>query len=103
MAVGLQRAHANLLSQGESLVVVDFGLFNRWRIAAHRDLAEEAQGIRLVAAFLVRTGMCQGTLGQELRLLQATSQELRLSQGETTERVEVNHFRCSGLFHRLGE
>ena len=56
-----------------------------------------------MAAFLVLTGECQGALGQGIRLLQATSQELRLSQGEKTERLEVYSFRHSALFHRLRE
>ena len=39
-----------------------------------RDLAEEAQGIRLVATFLMRTGERQRPLGEGVRLLQATGQ-----------------------------
>ena len=57
MAVGLERVHAKFLGQGESLVVVGFGQRALRRLAPRRDLAEEAQGIRLVAMFLVRTGM----------------------------------------------
>ena len=53
------------------------------------DLAEEAEGIRLIAAFLVLTGERQRTLGEGVRLLQAASQHLRLPQGETTERLIV--------------
>ena len=54
-----------------------------------RNVAEEAQGIRLVAAFLVRTGERQCALGEGLRLLQAASQHLCLPQGETTERLKA--------------
>ena len=67
------------------------------------DLAEEAQGIRLVATFLVLTGERQRTLGEGVRLLQAAGQQMRLPQGEMTERLIGYHFRCNGLFHRLRE
>ena len=55
-----------------------------------RDLAEEAQGIRLVAPFLVLTGERQRPLGEGVRLLQAAGQQLRLPQGETTERLKAD-------------
>ena len=49
------------------------------------------------------TGERQRLLGEGLRLLQAASQQLRLPQGETTERLKVYPFHCSRLFHRLRE
>ena len=87
VAVGLERAHAEFLGQGEGLLVVGFGLLALRRLALRRNLAEEAQGIRLVAAFLVLTGKRQRALGEGVRLLQAAGQQLRLPQGETTERL----------------
>ena len=56
-----------------------------------------------MAPFLVLTGERQRALGEGVRLLQAASQQLRLPQGETTERLKVDHFRCSRLFQRLRE
>jgi hypothetical protein len=44
------------------------------------NVAEEAQDIRLMAAFLVRTGKHQRTLAKDVRLFQAASQYLRLPQ-----------------------
>ena len=76
----LERAHAEFLGQGEGLVVVGFSLRTLGGIAPRRNVAEEAQGIRLVAAFLVLTGMRQRTLGEGMRLLQAAGQQLRLPQ-----------------------
>jgi hypothetical protein len=67
------------------------------------NLAEEAQGIHLVTAFLVLAGKRQCTLGKRVRFLQATSQHLRLPQRETTERLKAGHIRSHGLFHRLCE
>ena len=87
MAVGLERAHAQLLGQGEGLAVVGFGLRRLRRIAPRGDRAEEAQRIRLVATFLVRTGECERLLGEGVRLLQTAGQQLRLAEGETTERL----------------
>jgi hypothetical protein len=69
----------------------------------HSDITEEAQSIRLVAAFLMLTGKSQGALSQGLRLFQVAGQQMCLSQGETTERLKAYHFHSSGLFHRLRE
>ena len=88
VAVGLERAHAQLLGQGEGLAVVGFGLLALRRLAPRRNVAEEAQGIRLVATFLVLTGKRQRPLGEGVRLLQAAGQQLCLPQGETTERLD---------------
>ena len=88
MAVGLERAHAEFVGQGEGLAVVGFGLLDLRGLALRRDLAEEPQGIGLVAAFLVRTGERQRSLGEGVRLLQAASQQMCLPQGETTERLD---------------
>src|SRR5437016_5703923 len=48
-------------------------------------------------------GMRQRLLGVGIRLLQAAGQQLRLPQGEMTERVYAYHVRCGRLFHRLCE
>src|SRR5687767_11861796 len=58
-----------------------------------------AQGIGLVVTFLVLAGMRQRALGEGLRLLQMTGQELRLAQSETTERLQVDSFQRHGLLH----
>lgn len=58
-----------------------------------------AQGIGLVVTFLVLAGMRQRALGEGLRLLQMTGQELRLAQSETTERLQVESFQRHGLLH----
>jgi len=52
VAVGLKRAHAEGFGQGEGLAVVISSLIARRRLTLRRNLAEEAQGIRLMAAFL---------------------------------------------------
>jgi hypothetical protein len=103
VAVGLERAHAEFLGQGQGLPVVGFGRLAFRSLAPRRNIAEEAQGIRLVTMFLALTGICQYTLGEGVRLLQMAGQQLRLPQGETTERLMDDRSRCSCLFHCLRE
>jgi hypothetical protein len=67
------------------------------------NVAKEAQSICLVTPFMMLQGMRQGALGEGVRLLQTAGQQLRFSQGETTERLEVHSFRRSVLLHRLRE
>jgi hypothetical protein len=62
VAVGLQRAHAEFLGQGEALAVGLLSWLDLWRIAARADLAEEPKGPCLRATFLAVTGERQGTL-----------------------------------------
>ena len=88
-------------ARAEGLPVVGCGRLDVRGIAMRRNLAEEAQSIRLVATFLVRTCKRQGLLSEGVRLLQAASQQLRLPQGETTERLKASHVRGNDLFHRL--
>ena len=64
MAVGLERAHAECLGQGQGLLVVIFGQRALGRIVTRRYVAEEAQGICLVTAFLVLMGMRKHILGE---------------------------------------
>ena len=106
MAVGLERTHAEFGGQGKGLAVVGFGRHALQRFAPCRNVAEEAQGIRLVTPFLVRTGKRQRPLGEGVRLLQAAGQEMRLPQGETTEHLIAkiaNYFRCNCLLQPLRE
>ena len=51
-----ERAHPQILGQGEGLAVVIPCLLALQRFASRCYLAEKPQGIRLVAPFLVRTG-----------------------------------------------
>ena len=103
MAVGLERAHPQLVGEGEGLLVVGFGQCGVRGIAVCGNLAEEAQGIGLVATLLAFTGERQRALGESLRLFQAASQHLRLPQRETTGHLRDYHFRCSCPFHRPRE
>src|SRR5712691_10806538 len=103
MAVGHERAHAEFFGQGEGWAVVGFGWLNLRGLAPRRNVAEEAQGIRLMAAFLMLTCKRQRALGEGLRLLEVASQHMRLPQEETTERLIASPFRGNCQFHRLRE
>ena len=62
VAVRHERAHAERLGQGEGLAVVGRSLARLRGIAMRCNVAEEVQGIRLVAPFLVLTGKRQRLL-----------------------------------------
>src|SRR5262249_44251827 len=103
VAVGHERAHAEFLGQGEGLLVVGFHLRVLWWLTPCCNVAEEAQGICLVAPFLVRTCMRQRTHGEGVCLPQAACQHLCLPEGETTERLKASTFHGKSLFQRLRE
>ena len=79
MAVGLKRAHAQLLSQSEGLAVINFGQFDRGRLALCRNLAKETEPPRLMASFLVLPGELEGPPGKLARVLQTAGQEIGLA------------------------
>ena len=101
--MSLEWAHAECLGQREGLVIAVSSLIGLWGLAPRRNFAQEAQGIRLVRAFLTCSGECQCALGEGVRLLQAAGQQMCFPQGEATERLEACHVRCRSLFHRLRE
>ena len=103
MTVRLQRAHAEFLGQGEGLLIVGLGLLNIRGLTPCCDVTEQAQGICLVGAFLVLTGMRQCPLSVGVRLLQTASQHLCLSQREMTERLIAYYVHGHRLFQRLRE
>ncbi len=73
VTVRLQRAHAEFPGQGEGVLIVGLGRLDLRRLAPCCDVAEKAQGIRLVTTFLAFTGERQRTLGEGVRLLQAAA------------------------------
>jgi len=51
--MGLERAHAQLVSQGEGLLVVGFGPLTLRRMVLYRDLAKEPWGVGFVAPYMM--------------------------------------------------
>jgi len=76
VAVGLKRAHAKFVGQGEGLPVSSVGLCDFRGMALGSNLPEESQRMGLVSAFLMLTGVCEGTLGECQRVLLAVCQEM---------------------------
>ena len=83
VAVRLERAHPQLLRQGEGLPVVGFGPLALWWMTLCHDLAEELEGIGFVAPFLMGTGELQRPLRLGIRLVQTASQQVGLAQPAT--------------------
>ena len=69
----------------------------------HRDPPEEAVGVGLIALFLVLMGKPQRALGEDVRLLQATGEELCFTQRQAAERLKACHIRPCGQLYRLGQ
>ena len=103
MAVGLQRAHAEILGQGEGLLIESFGQLNLWRTTPRRNVAEEVQGIGLAAPFLVRTGASASVCSARVWASSRRPARTCASQSETTERLQSSHVRRHRLFPRLRE
>jgi hypothetical protein len=70
----LEGVHAQLVSQGEGLLVEGYSQLDVWGLAMHGDLAIQPLGPCFVAPLLVRTSERQHPLRQSVRLLQAASQ-----------------------------
>ena len=72
-----------------------------WGLALGRDVSEQPQGIRLVALFVVLTGMHECPLGEDVCIFPAAGQQLCLPEREATERLEGGLFHGRRLLHRL--
>src|SRR5262245_30953869 len=71
VAVRLEWAHADLLGQGEGLLVVGCGQLTLRGIVIHGDVAEESTRLRLVAPSWMGTGECEELFGECARVLDA--------------------------------
>ena len=99
----LEWAHAKFLGEGKGLVVVVSGLTTLRAIGMRRNVTEEAQGIGLVAMFLVRMGERQRPLDEGVCRLQMADQKMRLAEGEATEHQILADVLGANLFQHLGE
>jgi hypothetical protein len=78
VAVGLQRAHAKLVGQGQGLLVVRSGGRDiRW-VTVHGDLTEQPQGLCFLAPTFALASVTETALGQSVRLLHTPGEEIRL-------------------------
>ena len=83
VAVGLKRAHAQRLGQGQGLTVGGFGQLGLRAMAVRVDLAEEPQGPRLLTLLRVRAAELQATHRDGQRLVEAAEAQIRLAQPDT--------------------
>ena len=95
--MGDEGAHPQLGGQGQRPLIGALGVSTRGWIAPGVDFAEQAQGVRLVAALAMRPGETQRALGLSLGLVEATGQEVRFAQREPTECLEADHLRDQRL------
>ena len=76
MAVGRERAHAQLLGQGEGLAVVALGLLDVGRVGVRGDLAQQAERPGLAATLLVLAASASAPPGQRAGVRQPTGEQV---------------------------
>jgi hypothetical protein len=96
VAVGLERAHAERVGQGEGLAVGGCGWLDPQGLALRRHLPQEPQSPRLVAALLLRPGEGPRSAGADL--LPVARQEIRFAQPGDRERLLGEASRTLGFF-----
>src|SRR5919109_2817384 len=79
MTVGYERAHPQLLGEGEGLTVVAVGLFGVWKLALGSNLPQEPQRPGFMTPFFAGPDDIQGLPGQAFGLLQAAGPRIRLT------------------------
>ena len=98
MAVGQERAHAQLFSECYGLLVGGCGWLDLQGSALRGDLAVQPQGVCLIGLVPAVTGACQGTLGKLVCLLQAAGQEIRFTEMGGPERIQAHKSGSSQLY-----
>ena len=101
MAVGLERAHPELVGQSEGLLIVGVGCCACQGVLMCVDLPVEPQSVGLVSPRLEGTGERQGTRGEVSRLVYAASQQIRLAQIGNPTRMARRYPPGGILRHRL--
>src|SRR5215213_7330502 len=87
VAVGRERAHAQLVGEGEHLMVVALGLLDVRRLGARGDLAEQPERPRLVASFLVVPRVHKSTPRSLSRLFWPTGQQICFAEPGDLSRI----------------
>src|SRR5262249_54590570 len=80
VTVGHERAHAQLLGEGQGLLVVGFGLCGIWGIAVGLDDAKLVQRLRLAPTFLLLPGQVERLAGMLPGLLAVPRQPTDLAK-----------------------
>ena len=101
VAVGLERAHAEFLGQGQGLLVVGFGLRGIGGIGVGMDDAKLVQRERLVPAFLVLPGQVERLARVLPGLLAASRQTTDLAEPCDPEGMTLQRARADTFADRL--
>src|SRR5262245_32072926 len=88
LAVGNEGAHAEVLGQRVSLPVVTFGPRHVARPLVQGNLAEEAQGPRLVPTLTALAGHAQGSPGELESVIEPVGEDVRFAQMHEERRLE---------------
>ena len=104
VAVRLERPHTPRLSQGESLMVVRFGLVDVRGMVAHCDVAKQTAGMCLVAVSYVSAGKFVEAFGQRPRCVHTADEQACCAQfgehqlmgkhrvvGKTVQKYTLSH------------
>jgi hypothetical protein len=89
VAVGQERAHAELGGQGDRGPVVGVGRRPVAIALLGRHLAQEAEGRRLVAALAALADELQGAVGSGAGVVELAGEEVRLAELQDAERMEI--------------
>jgi hypothetical protein len=101
VAVRLQRVHIKFVGQGKSLAVASVGLFDFWEMALRRDLAEEAQCPRLVAALLMLAADFNRMPGLVQGVFKPSGSQVRFAQRDNAKHMVRDDPHGGGLLHHL--
>ena len=101
VAVGLQRAHAEFVGQGQGLLVVGFGLCNVGGVGVGLDNAKLVQRERLVGTLLLLPGQVERLAGVLLGLLAASRQTADLAEPCEPAGMTCQHASAETLADRL--
>jgi hypothetical protein len=98
--MGYERTHPQCIGQGQGLLVVGFGLFELWRMALRRDLAKQAQGPRLVAAFVMLAADFNGMPSLVQSVLESPGLQIPFAQGDNAKHMVKDISHGVGLLHQ---
>jgi hypothetical protein len=98
MAPSYERAHTELFSKGESLMIVVFSLPSGRRIFVSGDLSKHPESISLVSLFFGLTGEFNGTLGMLNCAIHSVPPQIALAEARSIER---NVRLCAALTYSL--
>jgi len=106
VAVGLEGAHAKLTGQRLGLKIATFGGLEAGGIGVGGDLAQEAEGPRLMAAFTTPTSEHHGAVGAGPGVLDLVREQIRLAKLPDAKRLVIPNpcaFKCGQGLLQEGE